>query len=161
MRSGTGRSAVNASHVDYAVAGKTGTTDNYRDSWFAGFSGNYLTVVWVGRDDNQSTGLTGASGAAKIWATAMENIPMQKLELGYLEQITSQTVYYSSNATAEDCDQSRQLPVLLASLPLENVVCNQNIQLLPSNQDEEKHFEPKPTPQPKRQSIWKRIFGSI
>ena len=161
MRSGTGRSAVNASHVDYAVAGKTGTTDNYRDSWFAGFSGNYLTVVWVGRDDNQSTGLTGASGAAKIWATAMENIPMQKLELGYLEKITSQTVYYSSNATAEDCDQSRQLPVLLASLPLENVVCNQNIQLLPSNQDEEKHFEPKPTPQPKRQSIWKRIFGSI
>ena len=54
------------------LAGKTGTTDGFRDSWFAGYSGNYLVVVWVGRDDNGSTGLSGATGALTIFRSLME-----------------------------------------------------------------------------------------
>jgi penicillin-binding protein 1B len=71
MQRGTGRSSRAALPRDLAVAGKTGTSDHYRDSWFAGFSGDHLAVVWVGRDDNRPTGLTGAAGALSIWAPLM------------------------------------------------------------------------------------------
>ena len=56
------------------VAGKTGTTNDSRDSWFAGFSGEHLIVTWLGTDDNQSTGLTGASGALLVWSDIMKKI---------------------------------------------------------------------------------------
>jgi penicillin-binding protein 1B len=55
-------------------AGKTGTSGDFRDSWFAGFGGDTLAVVWVGRDDNAPTGLTGASGALPIWSDIMAGI---------------------------------------------------------------------------------------
>ena len=48
-------------------AGKTGTTSDYKDTWFAGFSPRETTVVWVGYDDNKPTRLTGASGAVPVW----------------------------------------------------------------------------------------------
>lgn len=58
-----------------ALAGKTGTTDGLRDSWFAGFDGRRTAVVWVGRDDNRSTGLSGSAGALRVWADMMRRIP--------------------------------------------------------------------------------------
>ena len=53
------------------TAGKTGTSSDTRDSWFAGFSGSHLVVVWVGFDDNRVTGLTGAMGALPAWTDTM------------------------------------------------------------------------------------------
>jgi penicillin-binding protein 1B len=70
---GTGRS-VAARLGGRRYAGKTGTSGDFRDSWFAGFGGDTLAVVWVGRDDNASTGLTGASGALPIWADIMAGV---------------------------------------------------------------------------------------
>lgn len=157
IRNGTGHSVLNGFQYDYGLAGKTGTTDEYRDSWFAGFSGNYLTVVWVGRDDNQSTGLTGATGAARVWSKAMREIPLQRLDIGYQEKIISQKVYYSSDPVAQDCSLSRQLPVLSDSLPLQNAVCDVQVKTDIDNRDEEKHFEVKKEPE-KKESFWKRIF---
>jgi penicillin-binding protein 1B len=49
------------------VAGKTGTTNKRRDSWFGGYSQNRATVVWVGYDDNSSTRLSGARAALPLW----------------------------------------------------------------------------------------------
>ena len=159
IRSGTGRVVLRGFDYDYGLAGKTGTTDDYRDSWFAGFSGNYLTVVWVGRDDNQPTGLTGASGAAKVWAKIMQNIPMRRFELGFHEDIIQQQVVYSTNEVLQDCSQVRHLPVLLESLPLENTPCPMQMQYDPNN-EEETHFEVEQgTPKKKRKSFWRRIFG--
>ncbi len=63
------------------VAGKTGTTNNTRDSWFAGFSGEHLIVTWLGTDDNRSTGLTGASGALTLWAGIMNHIRTRPMSL--------------------------------------------------------------------------------
>lgn len=54
------------------LAGKTGTTDDTRDAWFAGYAPGLLVVVWVGYDDNSRTGLTGAAGALPIWMDVME-----------------------------------------------------------------------------------------
>ncbi|MDH3537207.1 MAG: penicillin-binding protein 1B, partial [Gammaproteobacteria bacterium] len=54
------------------LAGKTGTTNEARDSWFAGFTRRLLNVVWLGRDDNQPVNLTGSSGALRVWADIME-----------------------------------------------------------------------------------------
>lgn len=63
------------------VAGKTGTTNNNRDSWFAGFTDSKVGVVWIGRDDNQSTGLTGSSGALPVWGRIMGKIESKPLTL--------------------------------------------------------------------------------
>ncbi len=72
MREGTGSGARLPG--DPGVAGKTGTSNDQRDSWFAGFSGNYLTVVWIGRDDNRPTPLTGSSGALRAWTAIMAGL---------------------------------------------------------------------------------------
>lgn len=55
------------------AAGKTGTTDDFRDSWFVGYTPDLLCVVWVGYDDNTPIGLTGAQGALPIWARFMKS----------------------------------------------------------------------------------------
>ncbi|SDK49655.1 penicillin-binding protein 1B [Microbulbifer yueqingensis] len=75
MREGTGKSAMRRLPSSVAFAGKTGTTNDYRDSWFAGFSPDVTAVVWLGRDDNERTSLTGATGALTIWAEIMRKLP--------------------------------------------------------------------------------------
>ncbi|CAN7384003.1 PBP1A family penicillin-binding protein [Phenylobacterium sp. LjRoot219] len=69
MASGTG---VRAAIPGRDVAGKTGTTSDYRDAWFCGFTGNLATVVWMGRDDNSPMGrITGGSAPAELWRGVM------------------------------------------------------------------------------------------
>ena len=80
-RRGTARSLRSLLPQGMEVAGKTGTTNNLRDSWFAGFGGREVAVVWVGRDDNKSTGLTGATGALPIWASIMRGIHAESLQM--------------------------------------------------------------------------------
>jgi penicillin-binding protein 1B len=65
----------------HGLAGKTGTSDDARDSWFAGFSGDKLAVVWVGRDDNAPVNLTGAAGALVVWGKMMYQLDAQPLSL--------------------------------------------------------------------------------
>ncbi len=71
---GTARGAAARLPPGLVVAGKTGTSSDTRDSWFAGFTGNYLAVAWVGYDDNRETGLTGAQGALPVWADTLASL---------------------------------------------------------------------------------------
>jgi penicillin-binding protein 1B len=159
VRTGTARTVKTGFQYDYGLAGKTGTTDDYRDSWFAGFSGNYLTVVWVGRDDNKPTGLTGASGAAKIWAKTMQGIPMRRFEPGYHSEIINQSIAFSIDPMSQDCSGLRELPILQDSLPLQDIPCADKIQY-DSQDSEQQHFEPRNEKvKPKSKSFWQRIFG--
>jgi penicillin-binding protein 1B len=71
---GTARDAAARLPKGLVIAGKTGTSSDTRDSWFAGFTGSYLSVAWVGYDDNHVTGLTGAAGAMPVWADTMARL---------------------------------------------------------------------------------------
>jgi membrane carboxypeptidase/penicillin-binding protein len=62
---------VRASGFALDAAGKTGTTNDLRDAWFVGFTPELLTVVWVGLDENQALGLSGAQAALPIWTSFM------------------------------------------------------------------------------------------
>jgi len=57
----------------HEAAGKTGTTDDLRDAWFAGFTPDLLTVVWVGMDDGSPLGLSGAQAALPLWTDFMRH----------------------------------------------------------------------------------------
>ena len=67
MQRGTGVAAQSILPTGVVVAGKSGTSSDLRDSWFAGFAGNAVAVVWVGYDDDRVTGLTGSAGALGVW----------------------------------------------------------------------------------------------
>ena len=79
MTEGTGRSARARLGVDLVTAGKTGTTDDLRDSWFAGFTEDLLAVVWLGHDDNTPAGLSGAKGALQVWIDMMKSLGPRSL----------------------------------------------------------------------------------
>jgi penicillin-binding protein 1B len=70
LNEGTGYGA-RAAGFTLDAAGKTGTTNDLRDAWFVGFTPELLTVVWVGLDDNQPLGLSGAQAALPIWTAFM------------------------------------------------------------------------------------------
>ena len=71
---GTGRS-LRARGINWPVAGKTGTTNNFRDAWFIGYTPDILGLVWVGFDNGDSIKATGAKAALPIWTELMKAIP--------------------------------------------------------------------------------------
>lgn len=77
MITGTAQSAKALGWKGVA-AGKTGTTSDFRDSWFAGFTPDYTAVSWLGYDDNTSTALTGGRGALPIWIEIMTPFMSEK-----------------------------------------------------------------------------------
>ena len=93
------------------IGGKTGTTNDTRDSWFSGFSGRMLSVVWLGHDDNSSTGLTGSSGALRVWADIMENQSMESFVMSRNESLEwKQINQVSGRPGREGCAGSVWLP---------------------------------------------------
>lgn len=79
VREGTGKGLANYLPAELNVAGKTGTTDDARDAWFAGFTGDRVAVVWVGYDDNRPTRYTGGGGALPIWGQLMAQLDPEPL----------------------------------------------------------------------------------
>ncbi len=77
---GTAREAAVRMPRGTVIAGKTGTSSDTRDAWFAGFSGSYVAVAWVGYDDNRITGLTGAAGALPVWIDTLAKLKSAPFE---------------------------------------------------------------------------------
>lgn len=104
MERGTGRTARSQLPGNLVVAGKTGTSNDYRDSWFAGFSGTHLIVVWVGHDDNAPTALTGTTGALPVWTKLMASIDTSAFEPLMPEDMEDRWVdYYTGRETSPIC----------------------------------------------------------
>lgn len=124
MSSGTGRSAYSALPTDLKLAGKSGTTNDTRDSWFAGYSGNYLSVVWLGLDDNKVTGLTGSSGALPVWTNVMKQLRQKPVNLRQTENVQwhwiDRTTGYLS---AQGCEGAMYIPVLRNNVPRQATGC--------------------------------------
>ncbi len=118
MSEGTGRYAYSVMSRDLQLAGKTGTTNKLRDSWFAGFSGDYLSVVWIGRDDNKASGLTGSSGALRVWAALMKQIARQPVSLMPPDNIRMIWIDPETGLQANaECPGARQYPYIAGSEP--------------------------------------------
>ena len=121
---GTARSLNKWLSKDLEIAGKTGTTNDLKDSWFAGFSGNRLSVVWVGRDDNQPAGLTGSAGALQVFGRLMSRIPNQPLSLLPPENVEWAVIDPNSGfLTHEACPNAMAVPFVRGSAPSEFVSC--------------------------------------
>jgi penicillin-binding protein 1B len=142
------------------VAGKTGTTNDLRDSWFAGFSGNRVAVVWVGKDDNQPSHFSGATAALPIWSRIIRDSDPQD----YAPAVPEEIEFFPFDAEDnehddEDCDQISQVPFQRGSLPDEFIPCGGRKdamdrlvdELLGHDRDDERSEQ---TPQRKKKSNW-------
>ena len=81
VTSGTGRPLIRDGLGRLSPAGKTGTSNDGRDSWFAGYTGDHLAVVWVGNDQNKETGLYGATGGMRVWSDIFARLPSAPLQI--------------------------------------------------------------------------------
>ena len=105
--SGTASRLTSDGRMQVASAGKTGTSDDLRDSWYAGFTGEHLGVVWLGRDDNQPSGLTGGSGALRVWEDLFAKLPSKAIRLRFVEPVR-----WLAYGDANGCQNLRFLPAL-------------------------------------------------
>ena len=125
VTSGTARPLLRDGLGDLQSAGKTGTSNDSRDSWYAGYTGDHLAVIWVGNDKNESTGLYGATGAMRVWSRLFQKIPSKPLrisgdglEWAYLDS--------SRFATTDDyCAGARRAVFVAGYLPSEYISCGE------------------------------------
>ena len=126
VTSGTARPLLSDGLGPLQAAGKTGTSNDSRDSWFAGYTGEHLAVVWVGNDKNQPTGLYGATGAMRVWSALFSKLPTEPL------RVTGQGIEWawldgSAYATTEaDCPGARRAAFVSGYLPTEHKTCQQS-----------------------------------
>lgn len=106
------------------VAGKTGTSDDLRDSWFAGFSGDVMAVVWTGYDDNRPTTLTGSSGAMKIWQNLFKKVAYKSYKVPQMSALDKHWVDAKSGLLSEKgCENAVELLFIEGTQPQQTSDC--------------------------------------
>lgn len=125
VQRGTGSNVNNYLSPQLGLAGKTGTTDDLRDSWFAGFSGNLVGVVWIGNDENLSTGLTGAGGALRVWARTLQSVPLLPVQLRQPAKMRMINTAVATGARiAKHCSGGVELPFIAGNEPQLRADCD-------------------------------------
>jgi penicillin-binding protein 1B len=124
VREGTAQGLKSYLGPEIAAAGKTGTTDEQRDAWFAGFTGDRLAVVWVGYDDNRAARLLGAAAALPVWGDIMAALSPEPLALAAPETIERVWIDPQNNLRADSqCAGAVELPFIQGSAPQERSPC--------------------------------------
>ena len=124
VREGTAQGLASWLPAGLAVAGKTGTTNDERDAWFAGFTGDRLGVVWVGYDDNRVARLSGSAAAVPVWGDMMAALGPEPLALPRPEGIEQVAIDPQSGLRAgAGCDGALELPFIQGSAPAAQAPC--------------------------------------
>ncbi|MGO4893225.1 penicillin-binding protein 1B [Flavobacterium sp. W21_SRS_FM6] len=125
------------------MAGKTGTTDDYRDSWFSGYDNNILVTTWIGKDNNQPVNLSGASGAMQIFIDYQKRQAPKSFVRRFPEGLSIAHFDIASGMVSQaGCKNTMSLPAISAALPKAPKSC-----IGESNKPE------------KSKSLWERLFG--
>lgn len=103
-RSGTGRRIGNM-FPDVTIASKTGTTNDNRDSWTVGMDSDEITTIWVGNDQNKSTGLYGSSGAMRLYGAYLQERGVNSLELKRPQGVIYVNFDRAGNVLANGCEE--------------------------------------------------------
>jgi penicillin-binding protein 1B len=112
MVRGTGKPAKAVLPANLVVAGKSGTSSDLRDNWFAGFSGSHMAVVWVGYDDNLPTGFTGSSGALPVWARLMAGLGTTSWNVPMPEALAETWIDYPTGLQVDaSCSSADSTPI--------------------------------------------------
>lgn len=119
---GTARGLLGDGLGSLNAAGKTGTSNDGRDSWYAGYTGDHLAVVWMGNDQNAPTGLYGASGAMRVWSGIFRKLPSTPLQVNAKGLEWHWVAEGSTQTTEEGCPGARRLPFVAGTAP-EPVAC--------------------------------------
>ena len=118
LNEGTGRRARELLGRGQTLAGKTGTTDGLRDSWFAGYGADRVAVVWIGRDDNRPVNLSGSNGALEVWARIMRSIGAASVSDVAPRGVEWHWVSRDRGQRIErDCTGAMRLPFVAGRLP--------------------------------------------
>jgi len=121
---GTARNLPQLMGRDVRVAGKTGTTNERRDSWFVGYSRDRLAVTWVGRDDNGPAGVTGSNAAMRLWARLFSGLPAESVSLDMPEGAYWTWVELDPDARSDaSCEGAVQWPFVSGSEPKSESPC--------------------------------------
>lgn len=100
-------------------AGKTGTSSDYRDSWFTGFDHETSLTIWLGRDDNKAIGLTGGSGALPIFTDYFQQLGANSLFRAVPQNVQKRFVSKSSGRVVEEsCVNVLLLPMIWVEMPV-------------------------------------------
>lgn len=117
---GTAR-ALRENGITWTVAGKTGTSNDYRDAWFVGFTPDILGLVWVGFDNGDPIAATGASVALPIWAELIKSLPQYITEADFKipPGVVKRTVCSESGLLSEkrDCPEPMDEYFLAGNAP--------------------------------------------
>jgi penicillin-binding protein 1B len=124
MERGTGRSARARLPDALRAAGKTGTSDGFRDSWFAAFTNSHLVVTWLGNDRNEPIGLTGAAGAGPIWSDIVSRINTAPYDAPPPNDANLVSIDYSTGlVTDARCPGAVALPITNGDVPPKAAAC--------------------------------------
>ncbi|CAA6827026.1 MAG: Multimodular transpeptidase-transglycosylase (EC (EC [uncultured Thiotrichaceae bacterium] len=136
-------------------AGKTGTTNDKKDSWYAGFTGKHVITVWVGRDDNKPTNLTGGSGALKVWADMIRVLPTRPFKPVTPKNVRWVKIDKDSGLLYNPaCGTSVSLPFSAKTMPKRKRKCS--VPVVPSSGDRptwQRPSSPKPA-QDQDRPVW-------
>ena len=96
----------------FRSAGKTGTSNDSRDSWYAGIDGREVAITWLGRDDNKPMKLTGSSGALRVYADYLSLRIPETYQLPWPNDVITAGFDLENNKTLEpNCRGKVQLPI--------------------------------------------------
>ncbi len=125
VREGTAQGLNKFLPPETAAAGKTGTTDEQRDAWFAGFTGDRLAVVWVGYDDNRAARLSGSAAALPIWGDMMAALIPEPLALARPERVELVWIDPQTGLRGgTTCPGATEVPFVQGSAPAERAPCS-------------------------------------